>query len=162
MKRFIKKHRYTCVLVLVFILLVILGLKVKELLIPDEGKASYGERLKNIEKYPLTDEMYAKVDEEYKANKKVVKIEHRLQGKVLNYFITVDNDLSIKDAKAIGEKLITLFDEDTLSYYSIQIYLIKEDEAQNNFPIIGMKNPLSKNVSWTKDRAIVKSDENEE
>ena len=162
MKRFIKKHRYTCVLVLVFILLVILGLKVKELLIPDEGKASYGERLKNIEKHPLTNEMYEKVDEEYKANKKVVKIEHRLQGKVLNYFITVDNDLSIKDAKAIGEKLITLFDEDTLSYYSIQIYLIKEDEAQNNFPIIGMKNPLSKNVSWTKDRAIVKSDENEE
>lgn len=162
MKKFIKKHRYTCVLVLVFILLVILGLKVKELLIPDEGKASYGERLKNIEKHPLTNEMYEKVDEEYKANKKVVKIEHRLQGKVLNYFITVDNDLSIKDAKAIGEKLITLFDEDTLSYYSIQIYLIKEDEAQNNFPIIGMKNPLSKNVSWTKDRAIVKSDENEE
>lgn len=162
MKRFIKRHRYTCVLVLVFILLVILGLKVKELLVPDEGKASYGERLKNIDKYPITDEMYAKVDEEYKANKNVVKIEHRLQGKVLNYFITVDDNLSIKDAKAIGDKLITLFDEDTLSYYSIQIYLIKEDETKNNFPIIGMKNPLSKNVSWTKDRAIVESDQNEE
>ena len=162
MKKFIKKHRYTCVLILVFILFVILGLKVKELLVPDEGKASYGERLKNIEKHPLTNELYSKIDEEYKANDKVVKIEHRLQGKIINYFITVDNKMAIKDAKALGEKLITYFDEDTLSYYSIQIYLIKEDEKENNFPIIGMKHPLSKNVSWTKDRAIVKSDENEE
>ena len=36
MKKFIKRHRYTCVLVLIFILLVILGLKAKELLVPDE------------------------------------------------------------------------------------------------------------------------------
>lgn len=152
--KFINRHRYTCVLVLVFILIVILGVKVKQMLIPDEGKATYGERLKNIDKHPLSDSVFDEIDSELKTNSKVKKLSHRLQGKVLNYFVTVDDDMAIKDAKAIGDKIITLFDEDTLGYYSIQIYLLKEDESKNNFPIIGMKDPLSKSISWTKDREI--------
>ena len=41
--------------------------------------------------------------------------------------------------------------------------LLKEDEKLNNFPIIGMKSPESKTVSWTKDREIiVESEKNEE
>ena len=162
MKKFIKKHRYTCILVLVFILIVILGLKVKEILIPDEGKATYGERLKDIKNHPISEDIYNKINSEYENNDKVIKITHRLQGKVLNFFLTVDNKVSVKDAKSLGEKIITYFDDDMLGYYSIQIYLIKEDEALNNFPIIGMKDPLSKSVSWTKDREITVSDDDEE
>ena len=163
MKRFLKRHRYTCVLVLVFILIVILGLKVKNILIPDEGKATYGERLKDIDKYPISSSTYDEVDKSFTENKNVKKITHRLQGKILNYYITVDDKVSIKDAKALGDKLLTFFDEDILSYYSIQIFVSKEDAALNNFPIIGMKDPLSKAISWTKDREItVASDENEE
>ena len=162
MKKFIKRHKYTIILVLIFILIVILGFKVKEVLVPDEGKATYGERLKDINKHPISNEIYDKIEKEYMENKNVKKITHRLQGKVLNYFITVDDKLSVKDAKALGDKLISNFDEDILSYYSIQIYLIKEDESLNNFPVIGFKDPLAKAVSWTKDREITKSDENEE
>ena len=162
MKKFIKKHRYTCILLLVFILLIVLGLKVKQVLIPDEGKATYGERLKNAVNHPISNDIYRKIDEEYAKNDKVIKISHRVQGKIINYFITVGNEVSIKDAKSFGDKLITYFDEDILDYYSIQVYLIKEDEAKNDFPIIGMKHPLSKNISWTKDRKITVSDKNEE
>lgn len=161
MKRFIKKHRYTLVLLLIFILLGFLAIKVKDILVPDEGKATYGDRLKGIEKYPITNETYEKIEEDLKNNKNVLKSSHRLQGKVLNYFITVDSKVSVKDAKEIGNKLVTLFDEDLLSFYSIQIYVNKEDESLNNFPIMGFKDPLSKSVSWTKDREITKSDQNE-
>ena len=162
MGKFIKKHRYTLILVLIYSLIVVLGFKVKEILVPDEGKATYGERLKDISKHPISDEAYKKVEDELAKNKNVLKVTHRLQGKVLNYIIMVDNKLSIKDAKAIGEKLVTLFDEDILGYYSIQIYVAKEDEKLNNFPIIGLKDPLSKTVSWTKDRNITESDKDEE
>lgn len=162
MKKFIKRHRYTCILLLIFALIVFLGFKVKEILVPDEGKATYGERLKNIDKHPISDDIYNKIDEEYKANDKVSKITHRLQGKVLNFYITVDDKVSVKDAKAIGEKVITYFTEDILNYYSLQVYLIKEDESLNNFPMIGLKDPISKTMSWTKERSITESDENEE
>ena len=161
MKRFINRHRYTCVLVLFFILIVLLGVKVKEILVPDEGKATYGERLKDINKHPISDEIYKKIDDEYEANDKVKKISHRLQGKIVNYYLTVDDKVSVKDAKALGDKLLTYFDDDILGYYSIQIYLIKEDEKLNNFPMIGLKDPLSKVISWTKEREITVT-ENEE
>ncbi len=164
MKKFIRKHRYTCILLLFFILIVILGIKVKEVLVPDEGKATYGERLKDISKYTISGEIYDKIDEEFKSNDKVTKITHRLQGKILNYYITVDDKVSVKDAKSFGDKILTYFDDELLGYYSVQIYLLKEDKSLNNFPIIGMKDPLSKSISWTKDREITvsESEKNEE
>ena len=63
MKRFFKRYRYTCILVLIFVLLVLLGLKAKDILVPDEGKATYGDRLKDIKKHPLTTSDYEKVDD---------------------------------------------------------------------------------------------------
>jgi len=163
MGKFVKRHRYTIILLLIFILIVILGFKVKEILIPDEGKATYGERLKDINKHPITDEVYKKIEEEYQKNSNVVKTAHRLQGKILNYYITVAEKVSPKDAKAIGENLLKLLDEDLLAYYSLQVYLVKEDAKLNNFPIIGMKDPQSTSISWTKDREIVtESEKNEE
>ncbi len=162
MKRFLKRHRFTCVLLIIFILLVILGVKAKDMLVPDEGKPTYGERLKNIEKHPVTESDYNKVDEELKKNKSVLKVTHRLQGKTINYFITFDSKTSVKDAKAIGDTIIKHFSEDILGYYSIQVSLLKEDEALNNFPIMGMKHPDSKSISWTKDREIVTESEKDE
>lgn len=163
MKKFIKRNRYTCILLFIFILFVILGLKVKDILVPDEGKAVYGDRLKNIDKHPISDSIYTKIDEVLEKNNNVVKVTHRLQGKTINYFITVNEKVSVKDAKSIGDSLLDYFDEETLGYYSLQVSLIKEDEALNNFPIMGMKHPKSKVISWTKDREIVtESDEDEE
>ena len=163
MKKFLKKNRYTCIILIIFVLLVVLGLKVKDILVPDDGKATYGERLKNIDKHPISETTYKKIDEELLKNSNVVKVSHRLQGKIINYYITFGEKVSVKDAKSIGEGIIKNFEEDTLGYYSVQIYLLKEDEKLNNFPIIGMKSPESKTVSWTKDREIiVESEKNEE
>ncbi len=96
-------------------------------------------------------------------NASVTKVSHRVQGKTINYYITFAEKVSVKDAKAIGDSILKDFDEDILGYYSIQLYLLKDDEKLNNFPIMGMKHPDSKQISWTKDREItVESDKNEE
>ena len=162
MKKFLKRHRFTCVLLVIFVLLVILGIKAKDMLVPDEGKATYGDRLKNISKHPISDADFSKVDEELKKEKSVTKVDHRLQGKTINYFITFNDKTSVKDAKAVGDIIVKTFSEDILGYYSVQISLLKEDKALNNFPIMGMKHPDSKEISWTKDREIVTESENDE
>ena len=163
MKKFLKRNRYTVFLLVIFVLFVVLGLKVKDIFVPDEGKATYGDRLKNIEKHPINNEVYTKIDEMIKGKSGVSKVSHRIQGKTINYYITFDEKVTVKDAKVIGDSLVKEFDEDTLDYYSLQVYLLKEDEKLNNFPIIGMKHPSSKEISWTKDREIiVESDKDEE
>ncbi len=161
MKKFFRRNRYTCILLFIFILLVILGLKVKDIFVPDDGKATYGERLKDIDKYPLNDEFYNKIDEALKKNSSVTKVSHRLQGKTINYYITFSEKTTVKDAKAVGDSILKNVDEEKLSYYSIQVFLMKDDEKLNNFPIIGMKHPESKSISWTKDREITVESEKE-
>ncbi len=163
MKKFIKRNRYTIILLVIFVLLVFLGAKVKDIFVPDEGKATYVDRLKNIDKHPITDEIYKTIEENLTKNSNVSKVTHRIQGKTLNYYITFIDKATVKDAKSIGESILKYLDEDLQGYYSIQIYLLKEDEKLNNFPIMGMKHPESKTVSWTKDREItVESEKNEE
>ncbi len=162
MKKFLKRNRYTCILIFIFILFVILGLNVKNILVPDDSKEKYGDRLKNISKHPISNEIYNTIDEALKKNNNVVKVSHRLQGKTLNYFITVGEKVSVKDAKAIGESILKSFTEDILGYYSIQVSMLKENEELNNFPIMGMKHPDAKAISWTKDREIVVESEKDE
>ena len=115
-----------------------------------------------MKKHPITNDDYEKIDEALSKKDSVKKVTHRIQGKTLNYFITVSDKTSIKDAKALGDLLLENISEDALGYYSIQVYLLKEDESLNNFPIIGMKHPESKTISWTKDREIVTESENDE
>ena len=162
MKKFLKRNRFTCILIFIFLLFVILGFKVKDILVPDEGKAVYGDRLKNNSKHPISSEVYDKIDEELEKNDSVIKVTHRLQGKTINYYITVGEKVTVKDARGIGDSILKFFDEDTLGYYSIQVSMLKEDEELNNFPIMGMKHPDSKELSWTKDREIVTESENDE
>ena len=163
MKKFFKRNRYTFILVFIFVLFVILGLNLKNILIPDEGKASSGDRDKNNSKHPITETVYSNIDEELKKNSNVVKVSHQFQIKTIKYFITVDAKTSVKDAKALGDIILKGLSEDQLGYYSIQVSLVKEDEKLNNFPIMGMKHPNSKEISWTKDREIVtESEKNEE
>ncbi len=162
MKKILKRNRYTIILLFIFVLFVILGLKVKDIFVPDDGKATYGDRLKNIDKHPISADTYTKIDETLKKNSEVIKVSHRIQGKTLNYFITFSDKTTVKDAKTISDSILKEFDEDTLSYYSLQLYLMKEDENLNNFPIMGMKHPESKVISWTKDREIIVESEKDE
>ena len=159
MKDYLKRHKKTIILLFIFALLLVLTIKVKDILIPNETLFNYGTRLNEIDEYPIDENVYKKIDEEYAKNTNVKKTTHRVQGKIINFFVTVDDKVSIADAKKIGDVIIKQFDEKTLSYYSIQVYMLKDNEELNNFPIVGMKNPKAEGLVWTKDREIVKEEE---
>ena len=159
MKDYLKRHKKTIILVVIFALLLVLTIKVKDILIPNEALFNYGTRLNEIDNYPIDENIYKKIDEEYAKNTNIKKTTHRVQGKIINFFVTLDDKATIADAKKLGDIIIAQFDEKTLSYYSIQVYMLKDNEALNNFPIVGMKNPKAKELVWTKDREITKEEE---
>lgn len=160
--KFIRKNRYTIILILVFILLLCLGVKVKEILMPDDQKEAYGNRLSEIDKHKIEDSLYAKIKSELESDENIETVTNRLQGKIINYIITVNDKMSIADAKKVGDKVISYFSEDDISYYTFQIYIKKNDASLNNFPIIGAKNPLTASIIWTQDREIVKEEAKDE
>ena len=159
MKEYIKRHKKTIILVVIFALLLVLVIKVKDILIPNEKLYNYGSRLNEIDEYPISEDIYKKIDDEYAKNTNIKKTTHRVQGKIINFYVTLDDKATINDAKKLGDVIIKAFDEKTLSYYSIQVYMLKDNEALNNFPIVGMKNPKSTELVWTKDREITKEEE---
>lgn len=160
--RFIKKNRYAIILVLVFILFLCLGVKLKDILMPDDQKEAYGERLNELDKHKIEDTLYAKIKEELEKNENIVSITNREQGKIINFIVTVSDKMSIADAKKVGDSILAYFEGDAVGYYTFQIYVKKNDPKLNNFPIIGAKNPLTEKIVWTQEREISKEDEKNE
>lgn len=156
--KFIKERKYTVIFTIIFILILIIGLKAYDLFVPVEGTPVYGERLKDQNKHKIESTVLDKFKEANASNTKLKETTYRVSGRVLNIFLVVDDGMSINDAKTLGNSVITNLTEDILGYYSVQIFVSKTDEAQNNFPIIGLKDPLSQNVVWTKDRAITQKE----
>ena len=162
MSDYLKNHKKTIILVIIFYLLVALIIIIANFLMPDDSVSNYETRLKEIENYPISEDIYKKIDEEYSKNTNIKKpATHRLQGKIINFYVTLDDKATIADAKKLGDIIVNAFDEKSLSYYSIQIWMLKENEELNNFPIVGMKHPLSEKIVWTLDREITKDDEGE-
>ena len=159
---FIKRNRYTIILILVFVLLLCLGIKVKEILMPNDRKEAYGNRVNEIGEHKIEKSLYDKIKSELESKEEIKSVTYREQGKIINFIVTVDDKMDLVNAKKVGDSLIAYFSEDDVSYYTFQIYVKKNDEKLDNFPIIGAKNPLTETIVWTHDREISKEDDKDE
>jgi len=111
---------------------------------------NYGDRLDNlveVEKSTLTD-MANKVKE----NESVKDVTSTASGRIINIIITVNDEVGLSAAKKIGESVKEFLTEENIANYDIQVFLKKESEAENDFPIIGYKAKERDNFSWVKDR----------
>ena len=159
--KFIKKNKYTVIAIVIFLALVLIAATAKNILVPDEGKAVYGDRLDGIENYPLSDDTLNGIDTKLKENEKVTNSSTKLHGKIINIIITVSDDVSLDDAKKIASDTTSLFTKSELSYYSLQVFVKKDNSSLNNFPIIGYKDPNGE-MKFTKDRDITEGETDEE
>ena len=157
--RFIKEHKFTVFVIILFIIAVVFLFFMYNLFFSNGGKPEYGNRLDGIEEAEITKEDLSKIESALKENKKVSKVSNNISGRTLNIIITVDNDLSIDDAKKIGEESYSSLNEKQINFYSIQVFIKKEDSSKNNFPIIGYKQKDTNKLSWTKNREMTKADE---
>ncbi len=159
--KFIKNNKYTIIVIIVFLALVVSFVEIKNILVPDEGKAVYGNRLDGIEKHPLKTSDLEAIATSIKEQEKVSEASCNLHGKIINITITVQDDVSVNDAKTIATNTISLFTKDDLSFYSLQVFVKKENQDLNNFPIIGYKDAGSEEMLFTKDREITTEDSDE-
>ncbi len=159
--KFIKKNKYTIIAVLIFIGLVFIGAKAKNILVPDTAKAAYGDRLDGIKNHPLTDDTLKSISSKLEENENILKATANLQGKIINVIISVNDTVSVNDAKTMASSVIELFTKDELSFYTLQVFVKKENQDLNNFPIIGYKDNSSDTMYFTKDREITEGASNE-
>lgn len=149
--KFIKKNKFTILVVIFFILLVIAAVKVKELFFPNigTGEAVYGERLND--KVKLDEGILSNIEALLKENKSTKEVSTRVSGRIINISITVYDAMSKNDAKKLGESSVTKLSEEQAGYYDVQVFITKSKDF-TDFPIIGYKHYKNSNFSWTKDR----------
>ncbi len=160
--KFIKKNKYTIIVIIIFLVLVVAFVKIKNILVPDEGKAVYGDRLDGIDDHPLTTDDLNGINNSIKEMDNVSNVSSDLHGKIINITITVNDDVSVESAKTLAGNTTNLFTKDDLSFYSLQVFVKKENTELNNFPIIGYKDAGNDEMIFTKDREITVEESDEE
>ena len=158
--KFIKKHKFTTFIILIFIIVVVIIHYLFNLFFINSGKPEYGNRLDGIETVELVEKDLSTIKDSIKKNSSVKDVNINVSGRTLDIVISVDDKLSLKDAKKIGQDSYTSLADKQIEYYSVQVFIKKDSEQQNNFPIIGYKQKGTKTLVWTKDREVTKTNEN--
>ena len=150
--RFVRRNKFTLLAIMILVVLVVVGVQIKKIFVPDEGKAAYGNRLEGIDNFKINDDVFKEIESNLKQNERVSNVEFKKHGKIINVIITVSDDMSIGDAKGVANSIVGMFKNNELSFYSLQVFLKKNDVNQNNFPIIGYKGPETAEIQYTKDK----------
>lgn len=157
--KFIKNHKFTSLVIVIFIALVFVAYYLYNIFFINSSRPEYGNRLDGIENAEIKKDTLSDLEKSISENKSVKKVTTNISGKTLDIVITVDDSLSLKDAKAIGDVSYKKLSEKQIDFYSVQVFIKKDSAEQNNFPIIGYKQRGTKNLVWTKDRSVTKTDE---
>ena len=157
--RYLRRNKFTIIAIVLLIVFVFIGVQLRNIFMPDEGKASYGDRLSELKDHKLSKDWFSKIEEKFKEDSRVTKIEYKVHGKIINLIITVGDDVDIGTAKEIGNSTVGMFENEELTYYSLQVYLKKDNETLNNFPIVGYKGTATDSLQYSKDREITQTEE---
>ena len=145
---FIKKNKTIIIAVVLYLILVLLGVRVKNILIPNEGAAVYGNRLEG--KVAITKNADTRIKESLEHGVSSVKV--RNTGRIINIMITVNDDVSKQTSKEYAVKALEVFTKEEKEYYDFQFFIEKEKKEATDFPIIGYRIRNSEKTTWTKDR----------
>ncbi len=146
---FIKKNKFTIIAIACFLLVMLIAVEVKNVFFPTSGSnAIYGDRLEGIEKVKVnTKKIVDKINE----NEAVKEAKVKINGKIINVLLTVDDALSLDDAKALTEPVLDSLKSKQKKFYDIEVIIDKSSDS-TQFPIIGYKHHSKENFVFTKDR----------
>lgn len=112
------------------------------------GNNEYGNRLDNIEKYPISDEVINEIKTDISSYEKVTSVSYNLEGKLANFILTVDDSLEEETAKNYANKILENLSDDVKSYYDIQVLVDSDNEESEAYPIIGYKHKTTDMFVW--------------
>lgn len=150
--KILKDNVFTIFVILVFIAGMFVLSYMKKVYWDNNNQAAYGDRTEDVKNHLIDKEAITKIEAEIERLEEVNSAKYDLEGRIINLTIELKDEVTVKEAKALDKTILTNFDADKLSYYSIQIYFVKKDSSLNDFPIMGYKHYSSSDISWTKDR----------
>ncbi|MEG2457332.1 MAG: hypothetical protein RSB41_00320 [Bacilli bacterium] len=111
----------------------------------------YGNRLNGIESVEISKDNETKLNNLYKDNKSVNKVNYNLKGKIIYITIELKEVLKLEDAKSLAVKSLEVFSDEVKAYYDISYTINVLDNKDNKlYPTQGYKNNSSAQIVWVK------------
>jgi len=149
MKKFIKTHKAEtiiasiCLLMVIFILIFI-----KIFFLADSGD-NYAGRLDGIEKVKINNDKLEKIKTEIKKENGIISTDSNLEGRIINFLITVESDQNIDNMKSKAIIIMDNLSNKEKEFYDIQIYLVTKEKSEI-YPNIGYQSKGSSNIVWVR------------
>ncbi len=128
-------------------ILLIIGIVLFVKLSPDASKDVYGNRLVDIEKYPIDEERIQTMNTEFLTLDGIQSVNHNIKGRRINITLKLDASVSKDVAIQYANKTLEYFTDEIKSYYDIQIFLMTEEDSEI-YPMIGYKHKTSSTYIW--------------
>ncbi len=147
MKNFFKTHKKQCMIGGIAFLVIFFLILIWLFIVPVFSNNKYGDRLDGIEDHKISSDTVKDIENSLKENDKVTDVTYNNEGRILDFIITVSNDMSTEDAKKLGDTILDKISDDDKKYYDIQI-LIDTEEENDNYPIAGYKHKSEDNFTY--------------
>lgn len=113
------------------------------------NKGVYGDRLNDIDKHPVTNNIKSEYVTNLESEKSVTKVSMDTKGKIIYIIINFASDTSLEDAKNLAASSLEKINEDILSFYDIDFTLkCEKSENSEGFTILGAKNVAGSGLVW--------------
>lgn len=146
--KYIKKYPFDFAIWLIIALgLIIAAYFVLIIFVIDDNSSKYGQRLENIESYPVNNGF---IEKKIKANDAVSEVKVEVRGKVLNIEVLTKRPLTQKMIDDIAVFANNSIEKDYLEFYDVQLFIAESDYiSKKTKPIIGYMRAGNNDYAWT-------------
>lgn len=142
MKKKFKENKFTVIVFIIFLALFIFGAILFNVIVPQNGKPQYGNRLEGIEKVlPEKDraEFISTMKSALEKEDEVNSVSVDIKGRIINLIVEVKKGTKVKTAKNLTDVVTKEMTEAQLGYFDIQIFIKNSDKDAKGYPVIGYK-----------------------
>lgn len=147
-KKWVRNNKEKVRNILIVTVIVVIMLVLYKLLFYSTAESSvYGMRLRDINKHEISNKELKEYEEKSKLEG-INKIDIKIKGKLIKYFIEVPNEVSNDDVKNKINEMLGFLTEDIKGFYDITFYVNKEQEEEIKCIMIGYKHKSKESVIY--------------
>lgn len=140
---FIKKNKkkviVTILLLIVFGVFVFAAYKLYEYLTPDTKDSVYGNRCELTEGVAISKERKDMIKETVESYEGMKLSNVDIKCNLIDIIVKVDDEITLDTVKEMSDKLLTVFTEEELKYYDLELWVDSNAKESEVYPVIGTR-----------------------
>ena len=140
---FIKKNKkkviVTILLLIVFGVFVFAAYKLYEYLTPDTKDSVYGNRCELTEGVEISKERKDMIKETVESYEGMKLSNVDIKCNLIDIIVKVDDEITLDTVEEMSDKLLTVFSEEELKYYDLELWVDSNAKESEVYPVIGTR-----------------------